>query len=337
MKAPPHGFEVSVITPVYNAAGRVRRAVESALALAEVREVILIEDGSLDNALEVCTKMSEEYDRVVLLRHPDRTNHGAGASRNLGIAAALSPFVAFLDADDWYLPNRFDADAQILLADPEVDGVYNALGTFYESDLLRDQWLSQGRPELLTVSAPVPSDDLIKVLFWCHPTVHGEFSTITVTVRRAFLDRIGGFHPGLRLQQDTHLWKRMAAAGRLVAGNIDTPVACRTVHSANRMTRISDHELYLELWWKSLRLEFDRLEVSDVAMQAYRRAYAGYRARKGPRGAALSALVSWLYHQPSEIVKEYGHFDFALRDIFPNSSAVDRLLSFKNRLASRRA
>jgi glycosyltransferase involved in cell wall biosynthesis len=329
-------FEVSVITPVYNAAGRVRHAVESALSLAEVGEVILIEDGSPDNALEVCTQLSAEHQKVRLLQHPDHGNHGAGASRNLGLKHARFPFIAFLDADDWYLPNRFQADAQILLADPGIDGVYNALGNYYESDLLRAQWLAQGRPELLTVSAPVPPEELIKVLFWCHPRVRGEFSTITLTVRRDFLDRIGGFHPDLRLQQDTHLWKRMAAAGRLAPGNIETPVAYRTVHPDNRMTRVDDHELYLDLWWESLRVAFRELGVSDDAMQAYRRAYSGYRARKGPRLAAISALISWIYHEPSEFMKAYGHFDLAVRDIFSGSPVLGRLLSFKNRLASRR-
>ncbi len=74
-------FEVSVVIPVYNAVPYVRQAVESALAQSQVREVLMVEDGSPDNALEVCRELAAEYPRVVLLRHPNGENRGAGASR----------------------------------------------------------------------------------------------------------------------------------------------------------------------------------------------------------------------------------------------------------------
>jgi glycosyltransferase involved in cell wall biosynthesis len=63
-----------------------------------------VEDKSPDNALEVCLKLAEKYQRVKLYQHPDQQNHGAGASRNLGIEKATGEFIAFLDADDYYLP-----------------------------------------------------------------------------------------------------------------------------------------------------------------------------------------------------------------------------------------
>ena len=97
-------LEISVIIPVYNAAAYVRQAVESALAQPEVREVLLVEDGSPDNALEVCQQLAAEHQRVILLHHPNGENRGAGASRNLGMRNAHFPIIAFLDADDYYLP-----------------------------------------------------------------------------------------------------------------------------------------------------------------------------------------------------------------------------------------
>lgn len=331
----PTGFQVSVITPVYNAATRVRRAVESAVALPEVGEVILVEDASPDNALEVCQALEREHAKVRLFRHPDGGNHGAGASRNLGVARARFPFIAFLDADDWYLPHRFHEDARLLMAEPSLDGVYNALGNNYESEELRAQWLAQGRPEICTLSAPVPPEELIYVLLHSHRRVTGEFATDAITVRRALMDRIGGFHPDLRLQQDTHLWKRMAAGGRLAAGNLTTPVAIRGVHAHNRMTQVADHEQYRELWWSSLRRCFREMRVPPPVWQAYRRGYAGFRARRGPRGRALLALANWALRQPSEMGRAYGHFDFTLRRILGDRWTVRHALSFKNRVCSR--
>ena len=103
-------MKISVIIPVYNAEKYITQAVESALQFEEVCEVILVEDKSPDNALEVCKNLAKTFDRVTLYQHPDKGNHGAGASRNLGMKMATGDYIAFLDADDFYLPNRFEAE-----------------------------------------------------------------------------------------------------------------------------------------------------------------------------------------------------------------------------------
>jgi hypothetical protein len=326
-------FRVAVIIPVYNAARWVQRAVESALALPEVEEVILVEDGSPDDALEVCEELSQ-LDRVRLLRHADGRNHGAGASRNLGARNASSPFIAFLDADDWYLANRFSRDKEILLADSRVDGVYNAIARSFESEALRDAWHEQGRKDITTLSAAVPPEELIDVLMWSHPIVTGEFSTIAVTVRAEFFRRIGGFFEPLLLQQDTHLWKRMAAVGRLSAGNISEAVAVADVHGHNRMTKADEQERFRDLWWESLGHAFHELGVSPRIMQLWRKEYSAFRASRPSKVKASAALGNWLVHQPSELATRYGHFDVTLRRIF-TGRGVARFLSLKNRLLGR--
>ncbi len=310
----------------------VRRAVESAVALPEVGEVILIEDGSPDGALEICRQLEQEFKNVKLLQHPNGENRGAGASRNLGLEHAKFPFVAFLDADDWYLKNRFHADQQILTSDPTIDGVYNALGNYYESEDLRQMWLDQGRPELLTFTeAPTP-EELPLVLLHAHPTIKGDFSTDTITVRREFFKRVGNFHTDLRLQQDTHLWKRMSASGRLAAGNLTDPVCIRCVHPDNRMTKVQDHSLYMDLWWSDLGQRFRKDKVRPDIMQAWRRGYAAFRAKRGPKIKALCALLVWLLHEPGKLRQRYGFFDLTLREALGASPCIDRLLSAKNRI-----
>ena len=69
-------FKVSVIIPVYNAAQYLEQAVESAVHLEEVGEILLIEDGSPDNALEICKNLVRKYCNVVLLRHVGGVNRG---------------------------------------------------------------------------------------------------------------------------------------------------------------------------------------------------------------------------------------------------------------------
>src|SRR5687768_12809492 len=126
-------FKVSVIIPVYNAEKYLRNAVESAVFLDEVGEIILIEDKSPDNALQLCHQLKTEFDKVKVYTHPGGENRGAGESRNLGIAKSSFDYLAFLDADDWYLPNRFTRCKEIFARDETNDGVYEATGYFYES------------------------------------------------------------------------------------------------------------------------------------------------------------------------------------------------------------
>ena len=106
-------MNISIIIPVYNAERFLEKAVDSALQFSEVKEILLVEDGSPDQSLEVCKKLLIKDKRIKLLQHPDQGNHGAGASRNLGLEKATGDFIAFLDADDYYLINRFDAEKEI--------------------------------------------------------------------------------------------------------------------------------------------------------------------------------------------------------------------------------
>ena len=105
-------MNISVIIPVYNASGFIKNAVKSAHHFDCVSEIILIEDGSTDSSLEVCEELVYRYDKVSLYSHPNHVNKGAGASRNLGIEKANNKWIAFLDADDIFLENRFNKELE---------------------------------------------------------------------------------------------------------------------------------------------------------------------------------------------------------------------------------
>src|SRR5664280_852453 len=133
---------VSVIVPVYNAEKFVHDAVASALQQPETGEVILVEDGSTDGSLRVCKELAEKYEKVFLYQHPDGINLGAGTSRNLGIQESNCEYIAFLDADDLYLPGRFSSAREIFKTEPSIDGVYEALGEYVENEAARERWLA---------------------------------------------------------------------------------------------------------------------------------------------------------------------------------------------------
>ncbi len=221
---------ISVIIPVYQAERFIAKAVKSACMLQEVFQVLIIEDGSTDNSLEICKELVNQYSpKVTLLRHSDGRNKGAGASRNLGIKNATCNFIAFLDADDYYLPGRFKHDLEILHANLHIDGVYNALGVHIYDKSEQDR----SNLKITTIKHAIPSHNLFEEMAPIGRA--GYFHGDTLTVRRDVFEKVGYFDTTLELSQDTQMWVKMAANTSLVSGIMDKPVAMRGVHLCNRI------------------------------------------------------------------------------------------------------
>jgi glycosyltransferase involved in cell wall biosynthesis len=225
---------VSIIIPVYNAERYIREAVESALAQPETGEVILIEDASPDNSLQVCRDLACEFAKVRLLRHSDGKNHGPGASRNLGIRNAKFDHIAFLDADDFFLPDRFSIAKQIFEANPQVEGVYEAVGVHFENEAAERRWQEKHSTMLTTMRERVSPEHLFEAQ---GPVGNcGYCPTGGWVVKRSVLDKTGLFDEHLRLHQDTAMYVKLAAVGRMVPGRLDVPVAKRRLHDHNRIS-----------------------------------------------------------------------------------------------------
>ena len=95
--------KLSVIMPVYNTAKYLSRAIDSVLSQTfSDFELILVNDGSKDNSLEICRAYEQKDARVKVI---DKENGGAGSARNAGVAASYGEFVAFPDSDDWIEPD----------------------------------------------------------------------------------------------------------------------------------------------------------------------------------------------------------------------------------------
>lgn len=229
-------LKFSVITPVYNAAEFVTRAVESALAQPEVAEVLLVEDNSPDNSLEICLKLAQKDERVRVLRHPDGGNHGAGASRNLGMKNASCDFVAFVDADNFFLPNRFAKTKDVISSNRDCEGVYEAIGIHIENEASLKRWQESNRhpvDKLITLSKPIEPGQLGVSL------ISGAYGSLTLdgfVIKKSILDRSGIMAESLRLHQDTEWIIRCALVTKLYPGNLDAAVAMEGVHEQNRFS-----------------------------------------------------------------------------------------------------
>lgn len=240
-------MKISVIIPVYNAEKYIEEAVLSAIAEPETAEVILVDDASTDNSSAVCTRLANQHPQVKFFSHSDKRNHGAGASRNLGIENAAFDYIAFLDADDYYVEGRFKKTREVFTQFPDADGVYGCLGIYFENAEAESNWKKRFVHTQTHMQMDVSPAQLAKAM---SPIGNkGWFSINTLTVKRLAIEKVGGFG-NLPLSQDTEFLLKLAIATNLYPADNNTPVAIRRVHAGNRIT--SDKEYFyrnrLQLW-----------------------------------------------------------------------------------------
>lgn len=183
--------KVSVVIPTYNSAHMAKEAVESVLAQTYTDfEVIVIDDGSVDNTESV---MAPFGDRI---RYIKQENQGVSGARNTGMKEARGEYIAFLDADDLWLPERLAAEIPLLDADPNLGLVYCDWAVVSGGQVLQDSYLK----DLPTASGYV-FDELIET---------GFILTSGVVLRRACIDDVGDFDKSLAIAQDYDLWLRIS-------------------------------------------------------------------------------------------------------------------------------
>lgn len=283
-------MEFSVIIPVYNAEAYVRQAVESALEQSETAEVLLIEDGSLDRSLEVCQELEKEYEKVRLLRHADGKNYGAGATRNVGIKNAKYDFISFLDADDYFLPGRFQVPKTLFEKYTHIDGVYEAIGVHYASSDAEERWLAEYGKKLLTMTENVEPGRLFDILVNGRK---GYFTLDGLVARKTIFEKCGYFFENLRLHQDTAMIIQLAEYGTLLPGRLNIPVAMRRVHSQNRH-RARNHRTRALFWRTLFCWAYERnLSRAKVGILFYKYLYYSGLAIKS-NNMSISQYISLL-------------------------------------------
>lgn len=231
-------FLISVIIPAYNSELYIKKAIDSVLTQQENIEIVIVDDGSTDATFLICKAIANDNANVKIVQHLDKKNHGRSASRNLGIRNAKGICIAFLDADDYYLPNRFVNDMKLLEEEESIDGVYNAISAHFNRDFTL---IEKNKLQLTTVREIIAPEKLFESM---GPIGHlGYFSGIGLTVKRTIFEKTGLFNELLIVAEDTELWIRMTLVASLKSGIIDQPVAMRGVHYSN--SSFNDNDLYM--------------------------------------------------------------------------------------------
>lgn len=270
---------ITVIIPVYNAEAFIEKAVNSAIQFPEVKEILLIDDGSKDNSFQICLKAAQEHDIVKVLQHADQKNHGVSASRNLGMDLATSEFVTFLDADDYYLPNRFDAEREYF-QNPKIEGVYGAISTEFVTEKGKEIYLEKFlNDNLTTVYQEAEGLEVFKGLSEINKEHGTFFSMIALTIRKTALQRTGlRLNEKLKIGEDKDFIVKLSYLAYLKSGFINEPVAVRTGHENNTITKIrnysSEYFYHQSLVFKSLyRWGKKQRKMPATALEVFRYKY----------------------------------------------------------------
>lgn len=207
---------VSVVMPVYNGESYLAQAVESVLAQSYPSiELIAVDDGSSDGSAAILAGYS---DRVEVIR---QANAGVAAARNAGISRARGEFVAFLDQDDWWLPEKIELQLRLFKSDVRIGLVHTAVSHCVESSLggIMPTESHAGQESLV--------GDCYSLLLQRNSIVNSS-----VVVRTSMLEEVGECDTsmGRNTCQDYDLWLRIAK--RFPFGYVSKPVTVLRLHSS---------------------------------------------------------------------------------------------------------
>lgn len=272
---------VSVVIPAYNAAWCVRKAIDSVLGqtFRDV-EVVVVDDGSTDGTADTLEAYGQSI-RVLRQR-----NGGLSSARNAGIRASQADYVAFLDADDWWLPGKLAPQVELLRSRPEV-GFVSAAARVEDAD-----------GQLLNVwPCSSCTGPFLPCLFGANGDVAGSGSA--VVARRQLFDRVGRFDEALRSLEDVDMWMRLAA----VAG-----YACIAEPSVVILKRPDSMSRNLEVMRNAavqVMKKNRHLLPADLQGAYWRRCMAGvhgdyakWRYREGQYVAAIAEVMQLLMLSP---------------------------------------
>jgi glycosyltransferase involved in cell wall biosynthesis len=205
----------SVVIPAYNAGRTLTAALQSVYSQSERDlEIIIVDDGSRDNTLAVATSEAQTDSRIKVI---SGSNRGAAGARNAGIEAAVGKYVAFLDADDIWLPKKLEEQLKVFESDDEVRSVRCG------ACLVDDE---------LTIISSRPcydsKDVLLEILLFQNPSPWMS----TLVVDRTVFSEIGVFDTSLEMIEDWEYAIRLARFG--VMKSVEEPLALYRQHPGNR-------------------------------------------------------------------------------------------------------
>lgn len=220
---------VSVILPTYNRAGLVRQAVASVRAQTlDDWELLVLDDGSTDDTSRLAAEWCAADPRIRYVPLPHR---GRSAARNAGIAVASGRYIAFLDSDDLFLPEKLARSIAALEGHPASGLLYTPAYCFNERGDFPCRYNRQNR-----------SGRLYRQVAFFHRL---PLTTPTIVVPRHVIDRVGGFDETLDRFEDIDMWRRIAKLYPLFC--LPEPLTRIRSHSDNTIGCLDPQVIFSEV------------------------------------------------------------------------------------------
>ena len=189
---------VSVIIPCYNRQDFIKETIDSVINQTYVNiEIIAVDDGSSDGTRSI---IDTYRNQITILEHPGRINKGQSAAINLGLKHCTGEYVAILDSDDVFCPEKIEKQVRILDSMPEIGIVYG--NGFYINE--RSEKLYEIFPD-----SHKETNDPVRMLLECYFNIPSNS-----LVRKSVYDRTGGYDESMRSSQDHDMGIRIMEVTR---------------------------------------------------------------------------------------------------------------------------
>lgn len=223
----------SVIIPAFNAATTLARAIESVRAQSwPAHEIIVVDDGSQDTTAEI----AHQFGRHVRLIQ--QANAGVAVARNAGAAVATGDWLAFLDADDWYRPDRIRLHAEWIADDANLDCLTGDYEYHDESGTVLGSSMAQHESGRMVLDRAAGA---LRVVME-RPAELAAFvadhfgDTHTLSVPRSRFIKLGGYPSGFKVCEDVHFLTRLVAESRRI-GVICQSLGVYVIHGGSATRR----------------------------------------------------------------------------------------------------
>jgi len=235
---------ISCVVPTYNGGRYLKEALKSIFAQTyRSFEIIIADDGSTDDTPSIVASYCDQ------IRFVKQMTSGPAATRNLGLSAARGEFLAFLDADDLWHPEKLSRQINRFQSRPELDLCLTYVKLFWAEKLSKEETQYRDHPR----AQPVPG-----------------YSTTTLLVRRNVFDRIGLFNPQYWFGDATDWLSRAIEQGLIIEMLLEVLTHHR-MHESNLTRRLSEksRDEFLNIVKASLDRRRKQTKVSSLTQKNF--------------------------------------------------------------------
>jgi glycosyltransferase involved in cell wall biosynthesis len=215
---------VSVVMPAYNASNYIQEAINSVIAQTFSNwELIIVDDGSTDTTSDILAENCKQDDRITSFF---QENGKQGKARNLGISHARGIYIAFLDADDFWLPEKLEIQLREI-EERNVDLVFS------DSYIFNDNNVSNRNEKMNTINATLEGIEALRLFL-----EGNRIPTLTVLVKKEKINLVKGFteKKEIPLAEDYHLWLKLIIKNGVFYGS-DKTLASYRIHDESSTSR----------------------------------------------------------------------------------------------------